>query len=175
MRLAFGYQNRVGKDTACDYLLSQHGGIKLSFASAVYQEAVEVQRLLGLPIEKDRGLLIWIAERRKRDDPEHWVKILEEQLKAFLQAHPDGNVFVSDLRFLVEERMLRRYGFTTVQLRRRVVVENCYDGERMVWDHLVKNQESPRAFEERLDFLVEWVKMSPSVSSDAQLLLETRE
>jgi len=32
LKIAFGYKQHVGKDTACDYLVKQHGGAKLSFA-----------------------------------------------------------------------------------------------------------------------------------------------
>jgi dephospho-CoA kinase len=108
----------AGKDTVADYLVREHGFLKLSFAGPL-KEMLEVA---GLPEPTDRAakeLLIegfsftWreAAQRLGTEwgrglDPEIWVKVMEMKL----QSMRIPRVVFSDVRFENEAAMIRRLG-----------------------------------------------------------------
>lgn len=115
-RIGFGYQARVGKDTAVDHLLKLHGGIRLSFAAPLYDIMYYAQDICNFPRQKDRGFLQYIGtEWARHQDPEVWVNIVRRKI---LAESPTTPIFISDVRFPNEINMLKSLGFTLVNVTR---------------------------------------------------------
>ncbi|AHL67626.1 putative deoxynucleotide monophosphate kinase [Chloriridovirus anopheles1] len=113
VKIAFGYDRRVGKDTSCDYLLSKYGGIKLSFAAPLYDILGYAQKVCGFPRTKDRKFLQFIGtEWARHTNKNVWVDLLKN--KVLENAHQ--NIFVSDLRFQNEFKVLKSLGFVCVRI-----------------------------------------------------------
>ena len=117
MRIAFGCQARVGKDTACDYLVEKHGGTKMRISQVLYDLLHHSQKTLGFPPVKDRQFLQYIGTNWARaKDPDVWIKTLIQNLPK-----EGENVFVSDVRFPNELQQLREHGFLCVRILRDVI------------------------------------------------------
>jgi hypothetical protein len=117
IRVAFGCQARVGKDTAVSYLLKKYpGSVHLSFAKALYDIQYNAQKVCGFPQLKDRSFLQWVGTEWARGrNPNVWVNIVEREIKKV----PEGtSIFISDLRFPNEMEMLKRNGFKNVRIIR---------------------------------------------------------
>ncbi len=116
MRIAFGYQMGVGKDTACDHLIKQHGGQKLSLSKPLYDIQRYAQERCNLPTQKDRQLLQFLGTNwLKRCDPEALVKLL---LFESAKYPANTNIFVSDLRLVEQFKSLRENGFYLIKIIR---------------------------------------------------------
>jgi len=119
LRIAFGHQARMGKDTCCDLLIQEISGEKVSFAAPLYDILHFAQRTAGFAQEKDRSFLRLVADWAKAKDPDVWVRHLQERI-GFCR----GNVFISDLRFPNEMKMCKEQGFVTVKVKRNVPVDD---------------------------------------------------
>ncbi len=117
LRVGFGYEARVGKDTAASFLISQYGGgVHLSFAAPLYEIQAFVQERCNLPKEKDRRLLqILGTEWGRERDPDIWVNLLLAEMD---KLPPQTNVFITDVRFPNEIRALQNRGFILVHIVR---------------------------------------------------------
>ncbi len=116
MRIAFGYQMGVGKDTACDYLIKQYGGQKLSLSKPLYDIQRYAQERCNLSKQKDRQLLQFLGtDWLKSRDPEALVKLLLFEATKY---PADTNIFVSDLRLLAQFKALQENGFILVKIVR---------------------------------------------------------
>lgn len=167
MRVAFGYKARCGKDTACDYLLSTHGGFqKLSFAALLYDAAEAVQRMFGFQVEKDRKLLQWLGtEYARAKDPDVFVKEMMRRLDDVDKLKQDGyspNILVSDLRFPNEFQALRSRGFFLIKVERQCESQpgESHSSETLLdslpeeeWDAVVQNNGTLEEYYEKLDKL----------------------
>lgn len=158
MRIAFGCQARVGKDTACSYLALNYGGKILSFAEPLYELLYHCQNQLNFPLQKDRKFLQFIGTDWARGhDKDVWVKKLISRLPH------EGNVFVSDLRFPNEMKALRDNGFVCVQIHRKSSTrEMNHESETALlgfdFDFLIENNGDLDEFHRSLEHLVEKVK-----------------
>ena len=111
LKIAFGYKQRVGKDTACDYLVKQHGGAKLSFAEPIYAILNYAQETCRFEKGKDRRFLQYIGtEWARQIDSNVWINLLIDKL------NKNNHVFVSDLRFRNEMDALKAHGFTCINI-----------------------------------------------------------
>lgn len=116
LRIAFGSQMRVGKDSSCDYLVERYGGKRLRFAAGVYDIADLIQGYFGKPHVKDAPLLQMVGlGLREVYGKDVWVNRVESQIAE----DPTSNLFACDMRFPNEADMLRKHGFTLVRLTRR--------------------------------------------------------
>lgn len=119
--LALCGRMRSGKDSIASYLIREFGYKKLSFAHAL---KTEVSKASGCTVEEMdveplrsqiRSVLqAWGTEFRRSQDPDYWVKKLEDRMV-------NDNVYLSpsvitDARFPNEIDMLRHYGFTVVHV-----------------------------------------------------------
>ena len=111
--MAFGCEARVGKDTAVDYLMSQKGGVKASFAAPLYDIQVYAYKRLGLELRKDRKLLQVVGDWGRQKTPLLFVQTLLREIES-----KPGNVYVSDVRYPHEFLALKDRGFTMVRLTR---------------------------------------------------------
>jgi hypothetical protein len=115
LRIGFGSQSRVGKDSAAEHLAARHGGVRLSFAKPIYDIMHDVQARLGLPREKDPEFLQAVGQWACRRNPYVWVDKLVGQLE---DLPPSTNVFVTDVRKEAEATALRQRGFRLVRIVR---------------------------------------------------------
>lgn len=163
LRIAFGCQAQVGKDTAVEYLIRAHGGIKLSFAEPLYDIMKYAQGRCGIEVKKDREFLQWVGtEWARKRDPDLWVKCFVTRLKKI----PTGtNVFVSDLRFPNEFKALKEAGFTCVRILRDPRLRHHLHPEAQKhksenalldasWDKIIKNNAGKDTFYEKLNCLI---------------------
>ena len=145
--LAFGCEARVGKDTAVDYLVSQNGGFRTSFASPLYDIQDYTYKRLGLELQKDRKLLQVIGDWGRQKNPHLFIQTLLREIES-----KSGNVYVSDVRYPNEFFALKNRGFTMVRLTRenRFVSADTnitsHSSENSLqnhpWDVILSNDES---------------------------------
>ena len=143
-KIAFGYKRRVGKDTSCDYLISKYGGIKLSFAEPLYEILYFAQTVCGFERTKDRKFLQFIGTEWARTiNSNVWVDLLVEKIKK----NSHHNIYVSDLRFKNEFKVLKDHGFICVQINGNSREENGYNNHTSDkdldgfngWDFTIEN------------------------------------
>ncbi|WP_439426631.1 adenylate kinase [Stenotrophomonas sp. T8] len=125
---------RSGKDTLAEFLVSDHGFVKLSFAAPIRAFVADIT---GLPVSamEDGPLkeepLDWLNGQtprrlmqtvgtewgREMIDRDLWVKVVAQKIR---QARRDGaaGVVVSDVRFDNEAQFIREWGGQVVQVLR---------------------------------------------------------
>ena len=134
-----GFQSS-GKDTIADYLVKEHGFVKLSFASAIkdivaiifgwsrerleglkvenrqWREEIDSKwaKLLNIPCLTPRYVLQYLGTEvfRNHFHKDIWTKIVENQLSFY------ENVVVSDCRFANEIEMIKQNGGKIIQVHR---------------------------------------------------------
>lgn len=157
VKIAFGYKQRVGKDTSCDYLIKKYGGIKLSFARPLYEILHFAQGICNFKQVKDRKFLQFVGTDWARGiNNDIWVDLLMEQVKTTDASH----IFVSDLRFKNEFQALKKQGFICVHIKRGfeddsfghhqsdIDLDNYND-----WDYTIENYDSLKHLYSQLDVL----------------------
>lgn len=143
MRVAFGCEARVGKDSVCAMLQQKHGGTTFSFAQPIYDIMHYAQNVTGRLREKDTLFLQIVGtEWGRARDPDVWVKATQSRI---LQC-TDTNIFVSDIRFPNEFDMLKSLGFVCIRIIRpnRPIDRNTlHESEQaaigLQWDHQIVN------------------------------------
>ena len=120
MRIALGYQSRVGKDTFADYLESKAPVIKIRFAESIYAITEKIQCELNLEIKKDPALLQLIGtilpEYYGRDI---WMEKETKKIKEIIAHFPQVSIIVIDMRTQAQFDALKALGFTTVKITRK--------------------------------------------------------
>ncbi len=168
LRLAFGCHARVGKSTAVNYLIDKHGGYEKSFAAPLYHLLHYYQHYCGFKQEKDRQFLQYIGTEWARSKNENvWVDLL---LKHVQEYPPETNVYISDVRFPNELKVLKDNGFFTIRIDRdaaeqdktfgkgdrKHASETSLDGVTD-WDYILNNNGSIDEFCSSLDHIVELI------------------
>jgi len=154
MRVAFGCESRVGKDTACDVLKNMFGGVILHFSYPLYEILYNSQTTLGFPHKKDRVFLQWVGtEWARNQDPNCFVRLLENEIKENF----DKNIFVADIRFPNELEMLKKNDFICCRIIRndKPNVENVqHSSEHSLinadWDYTFYNNSTLEEFRNQL-------------------------
>lgn len=113
VKIAFGFQAQVGKDTAIDYLINEWGGTRLAFAWPLKDIRDFAQRRVGFSAMKDRKLLQCLGDWVRKDDP---LKLLSLLITSIPES---GHVFVSDVRYPNEFDALKKAGFSMVKITRQ--------------------------------------------------------
>lgn len=156
MLYAFGHRYGVGKDTACEYLIRQHGGIQLSFAMPLYDILHYAQKTCHFPQQKDRKFLQWNGTDWARNiQQDVWVKCLLPKITDTSQ----NNYFISDVRYPNEFDALKQLGFTLVKINRNAVIETnqIHASETALanhnWDLVLDNNGTLEEFYNQLDQL----------------------
>jgi len=158
LRIAFGCQARVGKDTACEYLQEKYDGVIYHFSDPLYQILHYAQDLCDFPRTKDVKFLQWVGTEWGRTQKDSvWVD-------ATLRRVPDEeNCFVGDIRFPNEVQALRDLGFMCVRITRtdRPIDRNANHSSETAladytdWDAVVVNDGTIEELYQKLDQLVE--------------------
>ena len=144
IRIAFGFQAEVGKDTAADFLVFKYGGMKLAFADPLKEIRDFAQENIGSSAVKDRALLQFLGDWAKIKDPDIFVNTLARSLPG------DQNTYISDVRFKNEFDYLKSQGFLLVRIKRRgaSASSSCesvcsHESEHNLhdasWDYTLKN------------------------------------
>jgi hypothetical protein len=144
LRLAFGCQKRVGKDTSCEYMQKKYGGHILSFATPLYEIMNMTQKKLNLPQKKNREFLQTVGMWAHSQNENIWVDYLVNQLN---QIPVNENVFISDVRFKNEMRALKDREFTLIRIKRNNdLAEDTHISENELinaeWDREIDNNGS---------------------------------
>lgn len=149
IRIAFGCQKRVGKDTAAEFFESQLGATRLSFAEPLYDILEFACERLGFDYKKDRKFLQWVGTEWARDkDPDVFVNLL---IATVQKCYPTQDVIVSDVRMKNEFRKLKENGFTMVRIIRDKdeVDEHASENDLLYcdeWDYIINNNGSLEEF-----------------------------
>jgi hypothetical protein len=155
MKIAFGYKQGSGKDISADYLDAKYGGLRLSFASPIYNIMCYAQTTLKLPIKKDRDFLQWLGMWGRSKDPDIFVNSI------ISQGRGDSNVYISDLRFPNEFSACREAGYLLVKIERPGLVKDMHCSETFLdnydnpeWDAVITNNGDLGDLYDELDGLV---------------------
>ena len=159
LRIAFGGNMGSGKDTAVNYLIKTHGGVKSSFAKPLYDILEYAQERCGFSKEKDRKFLQFIGtEWGRSHDKDVWIRIAIQELPRY------GNVFISDVRFPNEFQALKKLGWTCVKIIREKPKGREGNGdashssetsmEDITWDYVIENTGTVQDLHAQLDNLV---------------------
>lgn len=167
IKIAFGYKQRVGKDTACDYLTKHYGGIKLSFSEPLYCILNFAQNICGFDQSKDRRFLQFVGTEWARTiNDKVWIELMIEKIKD----NVDQNIFISDLRFKNEAKVLKDLGFVCVEIRNKNVLDDYSDHNSNKdldgfdgWDYTITNFNTIKNFYDQLDQLYTVVKSNDQV------------
>lgn len=162
IRIAFGCQARVGKDTSALYLSRYFDDVKLlSFAAPLYEIMTFAQKTCGFPEVKDRKFLQWVGTEWGRSiDPDIWVKLLIDKVK-----HLDCPIIVTDVRFVNEFEALKKEGFTMVRIVRDIDVdmptaaanhlsETSALNANLPWDYIINNDSTLEELYKQLDLII---------------------
>jgi hypothetical protein len=140
-----GFQSS-GKDTIADYLIKEHGFIKMSFASKLkdiisimfgwprnklegltkehreWRETVDPwwSQTLNIPQLTPRYVMQYFATDlfRNKFHPDIWVKIVENELNNLLEQSNQANIVISDCRFENEMAAILAAGGTLLFVQR---------------------------------------------------------
>lgn len=164
LKIAFGCQARVGKDTASDYLIDVYGGECKKFSAPLYDILHYAQDKLGFKREKDGQFLQYIGtEWGRSKDVDIWANTLLKSIEG-----SSSNIYVTDLRFKNEFKLLRQNGFKLVRIIRDEASNDATYGNRNTqhqsevdlldipledWDSVIYNNGSLKEFHEQLDNL----------------------
>ena len=165
IRIAFGYKMGSGKDTSADYLIQKYGGDKISFAKPLYDILKYAQKIAGFPLENDRMFLQWIGNEWGRG------KNLDVWADAGMRNLTDGNVVLSDLRYINEFYACKKNGILCVKINR--IVSDNRKGTGAVthiseteldsipdeeWDYIIENNGTKDDLFNDLEKIVEIVR-----------------
>lgn len=153
MRIAFGHQARVGKDTACSFLQQKYGGKILHFSDALYEILFHTQQVCGFEKKKDPEFLQAIGTWARKQNPNTWVDLLTKQINYY------NNYFVGDLRYPNEARALKDLGFICVKIVRTdrpIDRDRQHESEISLsdwdgWDCVIENNGSEEDFLKQVD------------------------
>ena len=155
--LAFTGKMGSGKTTACDYLVSQGGYVKVNFKNALVEEMKErlsdtleemadAYSLMGEMFDVDtlfqkkpplmRALMQnYGTEVRRRDDPDYWTKQYRKRVEeAFAQGY---NVVTDDCRFLNEAQTVKSLGGQIIKIERSDITHTGSHQSEMEMDSIV--------------------------------------
>lgn len=117
MLIGFGNKSRSGKDSCADYLISECGFTKVSFAEPLYEIASSIQYTLHIDEKKDPLLMQNIADAMKRTyGNDVFVVIAERKIKRLLSL--GKSVVVSDVRHHEEFNMIKSHGGLCIKINR---------------------------------------------------------
>jgi hypothetical protein len=163
LKIAFGGKMRSGKDTSADYLIKNHGGIRLSFSEPLYNILHYAQTVCNFTLEKDRWFLQTVGtEWARSKNPNVWIDLL---IKKVNDVESSTNIYNSDVRFKNEFDALKKNGFILIKLKRNVVeIDNGSVGHISEveldsipdsnWDYVIDNNDGIEELYRKLDSII---------------------
>lgn len=169
MIFAVGHQARSGKDTFANYICKRfplrHVYI-LSFATALYMITEELQRIIGVPVEKNAALLQKIGTVvREVYSPNTFADIVRSQITHLQEVEPDCIIVIPDCRFKNEFAMCREIGAIMIKINRRnrpidrdpnhISEIDLIDAD---WDHIIDNNSDLESFHENIELFIKAIE-----------------
>lgn len=161
LKIALGYQSRVGKDTFVDICRKKYSVYQITLAEPLYRIAGEVQRALGMPVVKNPSLLQTLGTVLRDMDP----NFIDNQMKLRLAECPPCHlVIVSDVRMPTEFDSLVAEGFIMVNIKRDgrpIDRDQSHPTEHSLstykWDYVINNDGDMEKYERDVLALVEQI------------------
>lgn len=178
-----GYKGS-GKDLCADYLVDKYGFVKISFAEPL-KEVLKVlfmfsdEQLFGTPMQKEESDPRWfgcsartsmqfIGTEVLRDNldkimpgigADYFVKRLELWFELELLKNPNIKVVVSDLRFLNEDKYIKKMAGMVIRVNRKSVVpsdphQSETEFEKIIPDFILDNNGSINMLYQTLGFAI---------------------
>lgn len=165
MKIAFGGKARSGKTTAQTYLTEKYTGQKLNFADGLYDILHFAQGVCNFPQEKDREFLQYIGtDWARKKDEDVWCNLLEKRV----EESSNENIFIGDVRFVNEFKMLKNRGFVMVLLEGSGDTSSFGSGSKThssemdlenvpvtEWDYIIKNNYNDEFYKTLDEIVVE--------------------
>ena len=173
MIIGLGFQARVGKGCVAEWLTDKHGFVEVAFADALKAACRTIFGLTHSQLygdDKDRKDAFWddtprnilqlvgteCLRRGYRDDV--WVKALQRGI----EAHPDRDYVVSDVRFPNEGQAIKGWGGKLIRIERpdapRIATAAHASETAMQtwagWDCTLVNDGTLDALHSRIDLLL---------------------
>lgn len=119
LRIALAGKARAGKDTAANRIIdawTRHGAIRASFAAPLYLIMEQIQLILRRDFGKDGPLLQKLATLLR----DHYGDSIfaDHLVTEVIEANPDSDIIISDLRHKVEIEKIAPYQFITIRAER---------------------------------------------------------
>lgn len=157
LRLAFGSKKGIGKTAAATHLCKKYDGLVFNFADPLYEIMYHIQDTMGMPRHKDRELLRLIGTWGRSKNPDVWANLLKKKV----EENPDTDIFVGDLRFPNEHKILKELGFMTVNITRPSLPDDgdTHESETSLqgfdsWDFYIKNDDTLEEFHKNIEELL---------------------
>lgn len=115
MKIAFCGPSGVGKSDAAQYLKDKHGGVVLSFAGRLKEDAYNYG-WDGVKDERGRKFLQALGQVVRSYSPDYWANNIRAQVEYGYAGKLNDNIYLDDLRFANEVDILRTLGFKIVYL-----------------------------------------------------------
>lgn len=144
MIIGLGHRARSGKDTLADYLVKQHGFIKVSFATPLKEAARDIFLLTDEQMYGDlkevvdprwgrtpRDILQKLGTESVRNvfGPNVWIN------RCFYGLDPKKNYVIADVRFVNEALAVKSWGGYVVQVNRQSLPP-IKRGKPSLWDRV---------------------------------------
>jgi hypothetical protein len=170
MIIGFGHRSRVGKDTACNYLVKHHDFEHFSFAYKLKELARQIYGHLGvespeyyevhpearkqiLPMLGITAVDVWVSMNKLRDIYEDiFVDLMFQDIDDYGYSPRTDNICVSDVRQINEAEKIHELGGILVKIERPgqpdvegAHIDNVlsvFDG----WDYTLSNDSDIESF-----------------------------
>ena len=163
IRIAFVGKAGRGKTTAADHLIKERGFVRVSFAAKLKEIAKDLWPKEFESGVKPRKLLQDFGTKVREIDDTTWVDYAMRQV----QANPNLNYVVDDLRYLNEARALKRNHFVIVRIQgpSRIAMPpgtekhaSEVEQDEIEADYTVANDNGIDAFNAKVDKLLEKIR-----------------
>lgn len=151
-----------GKDTACDYIIKQYGGKRVSFADSLKNIASMIG-WDGQKNEKGRQLLIDLGMIARKYDDSVWIKLAIEKIRTYVK---EGyTVIITDARFINEVKNIKSF-FTRTNIihigissdiigdKSRENDESQIDFDKMIFDYEITTDTNKNNLYKQIDEII---------------------
>lgn len=155
-------KKRSGKDTVAEYLVKNHGFIRIGFADALKNACKEIfnlsdNQLYGTEEEKERPDEYWKHSAReilqkvgtelfRNELPKHlsnisndiWIRVVDKKIKDLLAAG-HNKIVISDVRFENEAEYIKNSGGIIIKLNRPSLSADSHSSEKNIDNIIADN------------------------------------
>ena len=167
----------AGKDTAGDYLVSEHEFVKISFATPIkvvckYLFSLTEEQLHD-PLEKEKIEPYWNMTPRQmfqkvgtdlfrnHFDPDFWIKQLESK---HLVSNDGSNIVCCDVRYPNEANLIKKYKGILIKIERNTGKSDAHESEKNIdtihHDYLIENNSTIETLHENLEKILRRIHQS---------------
>ena len=172
-----------GKDTFSDYLCENYNFIKLNFADPLKQACKHIFDLTDEQIYGNKKEIVdefWnttpreimqyvgtdllrhkLKEKFSNIGDNIWVLLMEKKITDILQKNPSQNIIISDLRFLNESKLIKKFGgiiFKISRLKTNDIIGINHLSELEVdiltYDYLIENNSTLDSLYQKINNII---------------------